>query len=61
MISRPYFDDYAWNYQELLKKSLSATGENPEYFARKRVCITREHLAPHSAPAGMFFGRHQIH
>jgi hypothetical protein len=40
MISRPYFDDYAWNYQELLKKSLSATGENPEYFARKRVCIT---------------------
>jgi SAM-dependent methyltransferase len=49
MSSRPHFDDYARNYRELLQKSLSATGESPEYFARKRVCITRERLKTHSA------------
>jgi SAM-dependent methyltransferase len=52
MNSRAYFDDYAWNYRELLHSSLSVTGESPEYFARKRVCITREHLGSQVAKIG---------
>jgi SAM-dependent methyltransferase len=40
-----YFDGYAQKYGEVLQKSLNATGENQEYFARRRVGITRDLLA----------------
>jgi SAM-dependent methyltransferase len=36
-----YFDGYARKYGEVLQKSLVATGENQDYFARRRVEITR--------------------
>ena len=39
-----YFDRYAQRYEDVLQKSLNATGENQEYFARRRVEITREFL-----------------
>jgi trans-aconitate methyltransferase len=52
MSSRTYFDAYARNYRELLQDSLSLTGESPEYFARKRVCITREYLGSQGAKIG---------
>jgi SAM-dependent methyltransferase len=39
-----YFDGYAQRYAEILQKSLSATGENQEYFARRRVAIVRDLL-----------------
>jgi SAM-dependent methyltransferase len=39
-----YFDGYAQRYGEVLQKSLNATGENQEYFARRRVGITRDLL-----------------
>jgi SAM-dependent methyltransferase len=39
-----YFDGYAQRYGEVLQKSLNATGENQEYFAKRRVAITRELL-----------------
>jgi predicted TPR repeat methyltransferase len=44
-----YFDGYAQKYSEVLQKSLRATGENQEYFARRRVAITRELLAGRGA------------
>ena len=40
-----YFDGYARKYAEVLQRSLVATGENQEYFARRRVEITRGFLA----------------
>jgi predicted TPR repeat methyltransferase len=39
-----YFDRYAQRYGEVLEKSLKATGENQEYFAKRRVEITRDLL-----------------
>ena len=39
-----YFDGYAKRYGEVLQRSLNATGENQEYFAKKRVEITRDLL-----------------
>jgi predicted TPR repeat methyltransferase len=39
-----YFDRYAKRYEDVLQKSLNATGENQEYFARRRVEITRDFL-----------------
>jgi predicted TPR repeat methyltransferase len=39
-----YFDRYAQRYEEVLQKSLNATGENQEYFARRRVEITHDLL-----------------
>ena len=44
-----YFDGYAQKYEEVLQKSLNATGENQEYFARRRVEITRDLLAERHA------------
>jgi trans-aconitate methyltransferase len=44
-----YFDGYAQKYGEVLQKSLNATGENQEYFAKRRVAITRELLAGRAA------------
>jgi SAM-dependent methyltransferase len=44
-----YFDCYAKRYGEVLQRSLNATGENQEYFAKKRVEITRDLLADCSA------------
>ena len=52
MSARPQFDEYARDYSEVLRKGLSATGESPEYFARKRVCVTREHLGSQGAKIG---------
>ena len=40
-----YFDGFAQKYGEVLQKSLSVTGENQEYFAERRVEITRRLLA----------------
>jgi SAM-dependent methyltransferase len=40
-----YFDGFAQKYGEVLQRSLVATGENQEYFARRRVEITRGFLA----------------
>jgi SAM-dependent methyltransferase len=39
-----YFDGYAQRYGEVLQRSLNATGENQEYFARRRVEISRDLL-----------------
>ncbi|MBV9107367.1 MAG: methyltransferase domain-containing protein [Verrucomicrobia bacterium] len=44
-----YFDGYAQKYGEVLNKSLKATGENQEYFARRRVEITGNLLAQRQA------------
>jgi SAM-dependent methyltransferase len=44
-----YFDGYAQKYGEVLQRSLNATGENQEYFARRRVEITRDLLAERHA------------
>jgi SAM-dependent methyltransferase len=42
-----YFDSYARAYRQVLQRSLNATGENQDYFARVRVKITRDLLAEH--------------
>jgi SAM-dependent methyltransferase len=49
MSSKAYFDDHAGNYREALQKGLAATGENAEYFAKRRVQITRDKLKRFSA------------
>jgi SAM-dependent methyltransferase len=51
-----YFDSYARKYREVLQKSLDATGENQEYFARARVQITRDLLAEHQIGRIVDFG-----
>ena len=38
------FDDFAENYSEVLQASLAATGESVEYFMRRRIEITEQHL-----------------
>jgi SAM-dependent methyltransferase len=38
------FDQYATNYHDQLKRGLSLTGEDPEYFARARVEVLRQRL-----------------
>jgi SAM-dependent methyltransferase len=44
-----YFDGYAQQYGEVLQRSLNATGESQEYFAKRRVAITRELLTRRDA------------
>jgi predicted TPR repeat methyltransferase len=44
-----YFDGYAQKYGEILQRSLRSTGEKQEYFARRRVEITRDLLAERGA------------
>jgi trans-aconitate methyltransferase len=39
-----HFDDFAENYSEVLQAGLLATGEGPEYFVRRRIEITGQHL-----------------
>jgi predicted TPR repeat methyltransferase len=51
-----YFDKYAQRYEEVLQKSLNATGENQEYFARRRVEITRDLLREASISKVVDFG-----
>jgi SAM-dependent methyltransferase len=46
---KAYFDSYAQRYGEVLQRSLNATGENQEYFAKRRVEITRDLLSGCSA------------
>jgi len=38
------FDDFAETYSEILEASLAATGNNAEYFMRRRIEITGQHL-----------------
>jgi SAM-dependent methyltransferase len=51
-----YFDRYAQRYEDVLQKSLNATGENQEYFARRRVEITRDLLKGASISKVVDFG-----
>jgi SAM-dependent methyltransferase len=51
-----YFDRYARRYEDVLQKSLNATGENQEYFARRRVEITRDLLKGTSISKVVDFG-----
>jgi SAM-dependent methyltransferase len=51
-----YFDRFAQRYEDVLQKSLNATGENQEYFARRRVEITRDLLKGASISKVVDFG-----
>jgi SAM-dependent methyltransferase len=51
-----YFDRYAQRYEDVLQKGLKATGENQEYFARRRVEITRDVLRGASISKVVDFG-----
>jgi SAM-dependent methyltransferase len=46
---KAYFDGYAQRYSEVLQRSLNATGEDQQYFAKRRVEITRDLLAERQA------------
>lgn len=43
------FDNFAENYSEILQAGLAATGENADYFMRRRIEITGQHLTRSAA------------
>jgi SAM-dependent methyltransferase len=55
---KAYFDDFSRDYEKILGRSLSATGETPDYFAKKRVVITKEvlHRCGESPKTAIDFG-----
>jgi SAM-dependent methyltransferase len=50
--SRPLFDQYAHNYDDVLNAAISVSGETKEYFARGRMLWLAERLKKHAARAG---------
>ncbi len=51
LASRPLFDEYADNYDDVLNAAISASGETKEYFARGRMVWLAARLKTHAAPA----------
>ncbi|HWB08725.1 MAG TPA: methyltransferase [Pirellulales bacterium] len=50
-VSRPLFDEYASNYDDVLNTAISASGETKEYFARGRMFWLARRLKRHAAGA----------
>jgi SAM-dependent methyltransferase len=51
LVTRPLFDEYAENYDDVLNAAISASGETKEYFARGRMLWLAERLKRYTVGA----------